>query len=172
MNNGRPSEATPADPAGEAAVTPPRRSAATRVSGTRPGTSPPPTRQQPSLAIPNGDERGGAGGGLRVGGLAGWQVRALHRRAQGDIRGLTPSVLASEARLSVHHFSRAFRRSLGLPPGRWLTQIRVARARVLLTTTDMGIGAIARDVGYRGAPQLARAFRGQVGVTPLAFRRR
>jgi transcriptional regulator GlxA family with amidase domain len=96
----------------------------------------------------------------------------LRQRVEGDLRGLSTIELAREARLSVHHFSRAFRRSFGQSPGRWLTDRRIDRARELLTTTDRGVVDIARTVGYSGAPQLARPFHARFGVSPLAYRRR
>ncbi len=106
------------------------------------------------------------------GGLAGWQVRRVEELAKSGLGSLTVARMAAEARLSLFWFVRAFGVSVGEPPGRWLTRMRVERARILLETSDMPIGEIARTVGYRGAPQLSRAFRRRIGVSPLHYRRR
>ncbi len=106
------------------------------------------------------------------GGLAGWQVRRVEELAKSGLGSLTVTRMASEARLSLFWFVRAFGVSMGEPPGRWLTRMRVERARILLETGDTPIGEIARTVGYKGAPQLTRAFRRRMGMSPLQYRRR
>lgn len=80
------------------------------------------------------------------------------------------SQLAREVRLSPKHFSRAFTASLGLSPSRWLTRTRVERAATLLSDTDLPVSDIARQVGYRSAAQLTRAFKAHHGATPSAYR--
>jgi len=113
----------------------------------------------------------GRAGRLR-GGLAGWQVRRLEELAAGDLRGLTILKLAGAVRLSPFHFTRAFAAAVGTTPGQWLIGLRHERAKTLLDTTDLGIADVAREVGYSGAPQLARAFRTLTGLTPSDYRRR
>jgi len=111
-----------------------------------------------------------AGASFVKGGLAGWQVRRLHVLAGGDLRALTAARLAEEARLSPFYFTRAFGSAMGTTPGRWLTRARVERARDLLHDPALSVSEIARQVGYRGAPQLTRAFRAHFGTSPSAFR--
>lgn len=84
---------------------------------------------------------------------------------------LTLQDLASLAGLSPWHFTRAFHHSHGLPPHRYLTQLRIQHARVLLTDTSLPVTAVAAAVGYSVA-QLARHFRRVVGITPEAYRQR
>lgn len=104
------------------------------------------------------------------GGLAGWQVRRLNALADGDLRPLTAAALAREVRLSPYHFTRAFSSSMGTTPGRWLTRARVERARDLLEDPGLSVTEVARQVGYKGAPQLTRAFRCQIGESPTRYR--
>lgn len=104
------------------------------------------------------------------GGLAGWQVRKLNALVRGDLRTLTAAGLAREVRLSPFHFTRAFSATMGVTPGRWLTRARVERAQALLGDPALSVYEIARQVGYRGAPQLTRAFRLHVGVSPSGYR--
>jgi AraC-like DNA-binding protein len=46
-------------------------------------------------------------------------------------------VLAEIAQLSVHHFARAFRQSLGIPPHNYIVQRRVEHAQQLLRNTEL-----------------------------------
>jgi len=79
--------------------------------------------------------------------------------------------LAAEARLSVYHFSRAFRLSTGVSPHRYVLEQRVKRARQLLVQTDLSLSAIANAVGFFDQGHFSRQFRSLVGTTPSGFRR-
>jgi AraC family transcriptional regulator len=105
------------------------------------------------------------------GGLAGWQVRKLNALTRGDLRQLTAAGLAVEVRLSPFHFNRVFSATMGLTPGRWLTRARVQRAQALLLDPTLSISEVAQAVGYKGPPQLTRAFRSHLRTTPSEYRR-
>lgn len=78
--------------------------------------------------------------------------------------------LADEARLSPWHLNRSFRQQYGLPPVAWRNQLRVARARALLAQ-GMAPAAVAGQLGFADQPQLTRAFRAALGITPAAYQR-
>lgn len=103
--------------------------------------------------------------------MAGWQERTLRQLAAGDLSRLTVSVLASSVNLSPNHFSRAFRKSFGVPPREWLVQQRLAYAKVWLLETSDTVDEIALRLGYRSGSQLSRAFRARFGMSPQGFRR-
>lgn len=79
--------------------------------------------------------------------------------------------IAAEAHLSVYHFIRVFRAATGETPHRYLTRLRVDRARRLLTTTDLTIGQIAERCGFASPGALSTAFLAQVGVRPSVYRK-
>jgi len=83
---------------------------------------------------------------------------------------ITVGDLASHAHMSERTFSRRFQAETGLAPRRWLTQQRLAVARGLLETTDLGIDTIATTVGYATATSLRNHLADQLGVSPLAYR--
>ncbi len=85
-----------------------------------------------------------------------------HRVTLGDLAALTG--------LSPWHFARAFRETHGLPPHRYLTRLRLDRARDLLVRTPLSVTEIASATGY-SSQQLARHFRRAFGVAPAAYRR-
>jgi transcriptional regulator GlxA family with amidase domain len=80
-------------------------------------------------------------------------------------------MLAGVAGLSVHHFARQFKQSLGVAPHRYLTQKRVERAQDLLAQTDLSLAEIAYAAGFSDQSHLARHFRYMLGTTPREFRR-
>jgi AraC-like DNA-binding protein len=79
--------------------------------------------------------------------------------------------LARTAGLSLHHFARAFKTSLGVPPHQFVLQRRLSLARDLLTSTDRPIADIAIAAGFSDQSHLARTFRKSFAVSPTAFRR-
>src|SRR6202035_5202617 len=79
-------------------------------------------------------------------------------------------VLAGIAQLSVHHFARAFRQSLGIPPHNYIVQRRVEQAQQLLRNTDLPLSEIANVAGFTDQSHLARHFRTITGVSPSLAR--
>jgi AraC-like DNA-binding protein len=79
--------------------------------------------------------------------------------------------MAKVASMSRSAFAGRFRSLLGVPPMRYLTEVRLARSARWLTTTDMTVAEVARRVGYGSQESLARAFRARFGRTPAAHRR-
>lgn len=84
---------------------------------------------------------------------------------------LTMAELAGHARMSQRTFARRFVDEVGMSPGRWLTQQRVARARHLLEASDLSVEQIASRVGFATGTSLRQHFQVAVGVAPLAYRR-
>ncbi|MEV0077606.1 helix-turn-helix domain-containing protein [Nocardia neocaledoniensis] len=84
---------------------------------------------------------------------------------------LTMAELAAHARMSRRTFARRFGDEVGMSPGRWLTQQRVARARHLLEASDLSVEQIASRVGFATGASLRQHFQAAVGVAPLAYRR-
>ncbi|GGM24316.1 helix-turn-helix transcriptional regulator [Micromonospora yangpuensis] len=74
------------------------------------------------------------------------------------------------AYLSPFHFNRVFRRVTGTPPGRFLSALRMARARHLLLSTGMTITDICTAVGYSSLGTFTTQFTEQVGMTPGRLR--
>ncbi len=98
-------------------------------------------------------------------------ARAVDRVMRDFARPLTVAALAAEAGLGVRQLERRFAAFVGLPPRRFLINVRLAAARELLATTALGLEAIAARVGFADATHLTRAFRAAHGATPAAWRR-
>lgn len=76
--------------------------------------------------------------------------------------------VASVTGLSEYHFMRSFRASTGLSVHRYLTQIRLRRAKALLTH-GVSAAQTALNVGLFDQSHLINQFRAHFGVTPGAF---
>ncbi|WP_309059127.1 helix-turn-helix domain-containing protein [Streptomyces sp.] len=79
--------------------------------------------------------------------------------------------LAAHARMSLRTFARRFHDEVGLSPGRWLIQQRVARAQHLLESSDLTVDQIAGRVGFATGASLRRHLHAAIGVSPQAYRR-
>lgn len=80
--------------------------------------------------------------------------------------------LAREAGMSRSAFAEVFTRCVGEGAIRYLTLWRLALAEDLLTSTTLGVEAIANQVGYANAAAFSTAFRREFGVSPGSLRRR
>ncbi|MGW2719223.1 GlxA family transcriptional regulator [Streptomyces sp. NPDC001492] len=84
---------------------------------------------------------------------------------------LTLSDLAAHARMSLRTFARRFNEEVGLSPGRWIVQQRIARARHLLESSDLPVDQIAGRVGFATGASLRQHLHAAIGVSPQAYRR-
>ena len=106
------------------------------------------------------------------GGLAPWQAKRACERLESDLGGrLSLEQIAAEFDLSVSHFSRAFRATIGLPPHQWLLQQRIKAAKQLMTVRDLPLVEIAISAGFANQSHFTKVFSAQVGVSPAAWRR-
>ncbi|KYF49300.1 hypothetical protein BE08_45655 [Sorangium cellulosum] len=107
------------------------------------------------------------GGKLSRGALQ--RVLALIEAELGE--GLTVERMAGVAGLSAAHFARAFSRSLGVAPHRYVMRRRLERARQALEARDADILNVARRLGFSDQAHLTRLFKREFGVTPGLYMR-
>ncbi|MFI7128348.1 GlxA family transcriptional regulator [Nonomuraea sp. NPDC050153] len=79
--------------------------------------------------------------------------------------------LADHAGMSRRTFTRHFRQEVGLSPGQWLTQQRIALARHLLEGSDLPVDRVAERAGFGTAASLRQHLQAAMGVSPHAYRR-
>lgn len=85
---------------------------------------------------------------------------------------ITLRELARLVRLSVSSFSRLFEKTLGITPGKYITQVRIATTCRLLEKTDKTLTDIANETGFYDLSHLTKAFREAHGMTPGEYRHR
>ncbi len=79
--------------------------------------------------------------------------------------------LGRAAGLSRSAFAARFLAKVGEPPLRYVARWRMRRAAQILIDSDVGLGEVALQVGYRSEASFSRAFVRFMGGTPGAFRR-
>lgn len=106
------------------------------------------------------------------GGLAPWQVRRAKEILGANLDGaLSLTEVARQCGLSIGHFSRAFRQSVGATPHQWLVQRRLDAAKDLIRSCRMPLSNVALSCGFADQSHLTRVFTRQVGASPAAWRR-
>jgi AraC family transcriptional regulator len=73
--------------------------------------------------------------------------------------------------LSEFHFARLFKTATGDSPFRFVTRIRMERAKELLRKTRLPIFEIADRVGYQKPSHFSARFRAVLGFSPDAYRK-
>lgn len=76
--------------------------------------------------------------------------------------------LAAQANLDKFHLCRAFRAQVGIPPHKYQTHLRIARAKELLLR-GIRSSDVAPLVGFYDQAQFSRHFRRLVGTTPARY---
>lgn len=109
---------------------------------------------------------------LRRGGLVRWQATRAVAHIEANLESkLKVRELADLVSVSRGHFSRAFKRTLGLPPMAYVMLRRIERAKALMTSTTQLLAEIALICGFADQSHLNRTFRRIVGESPARWRR-
>ena len=72
------------------------------------------------------------------------------------------------AAMSQSAYTRKFKHFTSMTPSKFLTEVRVSEARLLLITTNLSITEIAYQVGFYDKSHLIHAFKELFGESPLA----
>jgi AraC-like DNA-binding protein len=109
---------------------------------------------------------------LPRGGLAPWQVRRAKELLTANLQGaLALRDIARECGLSVSHFARAFRVSVGMAPHQWLLRRRVDHATNLLPDPRLSLSDVALACGFADQSHFTRVFSRVTGCSPGSWRR-
>ena len=79
--------------------------------------------------------------------------------------------LAALAAMSRANFMRVFQQKIGMAPGKFLTQLRLQEAALLLNKTQKNILSVALEVGYQSEAPFSKAFKALYGMTPSQYRK-
>ena len=83
---------------------------------------------------------------------------------------ISPEEIAVSLNMSYTWFRRMFRQYTGLAPAQYITQLKIQKARELLSVTSMPIKEIALELGYESIDYFSTLFKKQTGTTPGQFR--
>ncbi len=85
-------------------------------------------------------------------------------------RTLPLTKLAQAVSLSVSRLHHLFKAETGTTPARYLHQLRMEHAKVLLDTTSLSIEQIIMHVGLRDRSHFEREFKKDYGLTPTQYK--
>ncbi|MEV5606269.1 AraC family transcriptional regulator [Streptomyces sp. NPDC052299] len=94
-------------------------------------------------------------------------IDEMHRRLDQE---LTIDDMARTAMFSKFHFTRIFAEVTGTSPRRFLSALRLQRAKHFLLSTELGVAEISNKVGYSSVGTFSSRFKLCVGVSPSRFR--
>lgn len=73
--------------------------------------------------------------------------------------------------MSMSWFGACFREYFGTSPMKYILNLRIYNAQILLETTEDSVAEIARRVGYENPMYFSRAFRKAKGLSPMKYRK-
>ncbi len=72
--------------------------------------------------------------------------------------------------LSQNNLSQQFKRYTGMSPAKYITILRIDKAKELLTKTNLTIKDIASKIGYSDSSIFVRNFKNATSLTPIQYR--
>jgi AraC-like DNA-binding protein len=81
-----------------------------------------------------------------------------------------PEELAASLNMSYTWFRRMFRQYTGLAPAQYIVQLKIQKAKEMLSITTKTIKEIALELGYESIDYFSTQFKKQTSQTPTQFR--
>jgi AraC family transcriptional regulator len=80
--------------------------------------------------------------------------------------------LAAVAGYSTFHFARKFTQAMGVPPHRYISRVRLEKAKAELAECKLPLAEIALNARFSSQASFTRAFHRATGTTPKEYQRR
>ena len=96
--------------------------------------------------------------------------RAMDVLRSGFCGDISLDQLAGEACLSKYHFLRLFRAAFGLSPYQYIQHLRIEKAVLLLSRSDISIADLSTLLGFENGQSFSRCFYQRTGLYPTQYR--
>lgn len=83
---------------------------------------------------------------------------------------ITPEEVARGVCLSYSSFRRTFKEYTGFSPARFIIEVRMSKAKELLTNTSKPVKEVAYAIGYNNYDYFSTAFKHMTGQSPAEYR--
>jgi transcriptional regulator GlxA family with amidase domain len=101
------------------------------------------------------------------------RVEKIIQMMRDDVSGeLSLAEMAQSVNLSVWRLCHIFKSDVGMPPIRYLRQLRMERAKDLLESSFLSVKEIAYQVGLSDESHFVRDFKSTYGHSPAHYRSR
>lgn len=94
-------------------------------------------------------------------------VAYIRKNYKEDIR---TDDIARAVNLSRSYMSELFTHTFGISPHEYVVQFRLSIAKNLLMNSSFSITEIAEQTGFRDVSSFSRAFKRQIGISPIKYR--
>ncbi|MBQ3015584.1 MAG: helix-turn-helix transcriptional regulator [Clostridia bacterium] len=84
---------------------------------------------------------------------------------------ITLDSVAAAANMSKYHFSRTFKRAVGVTVMEYILKTRIMLSKNLLASSELSILEVSERCGFSSVSYFCRAFKAEVGKTPLGYRK-
>ncbi len=82
---------------------------------------------------------------------------------------LNNSLLAQKANISEIYFRKLFLEKMGTTPKQYILDVRMQKAKLLLTETEFSVSAVAEECGFRGVYSFSRTFKERTHLSPTEY---
>jgi len=79
--------------------------------------------------------------------------------------------IANLSGITDSHFRRVFKKVYGVAPSKYINTLRLNKAKVMLSDTDISIEELSYQCGYNNYSYFVRAFKTSFGLTPSEYRK-
>lgn len=79
--------------------------------------------------------------------------------------------IAEEYGIGYSNFRKLFKEYTGVSPSLYQQELRIQRAKEMLSTTDLSVKEIAYKLGFDSSDYFSAKFKAKVGASPLEYRR-
>ena len=79
--------------------------------------------------------------------------------------------LSDRLGVSQEYLTRSFRRSMGVPPGKYLTQLKIEYAKLLFRQGGHTVSLVADACGFSNGNYFGKVFRESTGIAPTEYMR-
>ena len=99
-------------------------------------------------------------------------IRAAKKYVQEHYReSITLEDVSAAVGFSASYFSVLFKKEVGEGFAKYLTNVRIDRAKELLQETDYTVAAICQEIGYSDVKHFVQTFRKATGLNPAQYRK-
>ena len=99
-------------------------------------------------------------------------VQAVHYFNENYSQNISIEQYAASRSMSTSWFNRSFRSAVGTSPMKYILEVRIRNAQVLLETTDYSISDIASIIGYDNPLYFSRLFSRKFAMSPSEYRKK
>ena len=87
-------------------------------------------------------------------------------------KDISVDMLALELALNKNYLIKLFKKSMSVTPNKYITEVRLYHAELLLVGSDMSVQSIAEACGFNTTSYFIKRFKEAFGKTPYAYRSR